>query len=290
MSVRTNQDRLVMQCVMGEIQHPTVKELPVRIDCEGRVHTLPNTGSIVYNVRLGDSVYGLAGDHIEPGVTIKNYRSGSENAALNILSCIGNEAVVVSGDAKGAKGFVTGTHGGVEHVLLYFPREDLERMTIGDRIQIRALGQGLELTDYAGRVHVLNCSPAVLEKLELTPAGDRLRLPGAAVAPAHLMGSGYGEASSHHGDYDIMTEDWEEIVRHGLDRLRFGDIVLLENCDTRYGRGYLTGAQTVGVVVHSDCIRMGHGPGVTTLLTSRTPIFEPVLSQRANLADIMGVG
>ena len=83
MSVRTNQDRLVMQCVMGEIQHPTVKELPVRIDCEGRVHTLPNTGSIVYNVRLGDSVYGLAGDHIEPGVTIKNYRSGSENAALN---------------------------------------------------------------------------------------------------------------------------------------------------------------------------------------------------------------
>ena len=104
------------------------------------------------------------------------------------------------------------------------------------------------------------------------------------------MGSGYGEASSHHGDYDIMTEDWEEIVRHGLDRLRFGDIVLLENCDTRYGRGYLTGAQTVGVVVHSDCIRMGHGPGVTTLLTSRTPIFEPVLSQRANLADIMGVG
>ena len=268
MSVRTNQDRLVMQCVMGEIQHPTVKELPVRIDCEGRVHTLPNTGSIVYNVRLGDSVYGLAGDHIEPGVTIKNYRSGSENAALNILSCIGNEAVVVSGDAKGAKGFVTGTHGGVEHVLLYFPREDLERMTIGDRIQIRALGQGLELT----------------------PAGDRLRLPVAAVAPAHLMGSGYGEASSHHGDYDIMTEDWEEIVRHGLDRLRFGDIVLLENCDTRYGRGYLTGAQTVGVVVHSDCIRMGHGPGVTTLLTSRTPIFEPVLSQRANLADIMGVG
>ena len=183
MSVRTNQDRLVMQCVMGEIQHPTVKELPVRIDCEGRVHTLPNTGSIVYNVRLGDSVYGLAGDHIEPGVTIKNYRSGSENAALNILSCIGNEAVVVSGDAKGAKGFVTGTHGGVEHVLLYFPREDLERMTIGDRIQIRALGQGLELTDYAGRVHVLNCSPAVLEKLELTPAGDRLAGGGGGTRP-----------------------------------------------------------------------------------------------------------
>lgn len=288
MKLRTNQDKLVMQCVMGEIQHPTVKELPVRIDCAGQVHTLPNTGSIVYNVRLGDSVYDLAGDHIEPGVTIKNYRSGSENAALNVLSCIGDEAIVVSGDAKGAKGFVTGTHGGVEHVLLYFSREDLEKMVIGDRIQIRALGQGLELTDHP-EVHVMNCSPAVLEKLGLEETGERLRLPVAAVAPAHLMGSGYGEASSHHGDYDIMTEDWDEIVRCGLDRLRFGDIVLLENCDNTHGRGYLTGAQTVGIVVHSDCIRMGHGPGVTTLLTSKTTVFEPVVSPRANLADMMGV-
>ena len=64
---------------------------------------------------------------------------------------------------------------------------------------------------------------------------------------------------------------------------------LLQNCDTTCGRGYLTGAQTIGVVVHSDCIRMGHGPGVATLLTSKTEIFEPVLTPSANLADMMGV-
>lgn len=289
MELRTNEDRLVMQCVMGEIQHPTVKELPVRIDCEGQVHTLPNTGSIVYNVRLGDSVYGLAGDHIEPGVTIKNYRSAHENAALNVLSCIGNEAVVVSGDAKGAQGFVTGTHGGVEHVLLYFPNEALERMSIGDKIQIRAYGQGLALTDYADTIHVMNCAPVVLDKLQLRAVGEKIRVPVAAVVPAYLMGSGYGEASAHHGDYDIMTEDWQEIVRNKLDRLRFGDLVLLENCDTTYGRGYLTGAQTVGMVVHSDCIRMGHGPGIVTLLTSKTSMFEYVVSEHANLAEMMGV-
>ena len=86
-----------------------------------------------------------------------------------------------------------------------------------------------------------------------------------------------------------MPEDWDEIVRQGLDHLRFGDIVLLQNCDTTCGRGYLTGAQTIGVVVHSDCIRMGHGPGVATLLTSKTEIFEPVLTPSANLADMMGV-
>ena len=73
--LKTNQDRLVMQSVLGEIQHPTVKELPVRLDCDGVAHTLPNTGSITYNVKLGDSVYGLAGDHIEPGVTIKNHNA-----------------------------------------------------------------------------------------------------------------------------------------------------------------------------------------------------------------------
>ena len=289
MEIRTNKDRLVMQSVMGEIQHPTVKELPYRLDCQGQAWTLPNTGSVTYNVKIGDSVYGLAGDHIEPGVTIKNYRSSSENAALNVLSCIGNDAVVVSGDAKGDRGFVTGHHGGVEHVLLYFPRETLEKLTIGDKIQIRTWGQGLVLEDYKEQVQVMNLDPRLLEKMNITAREGLLEVPVTATVPAYLMGSGYGEPSSHHGDYDIMTEDWEEICRLGLDKLRFGDIVLLENCHTAYGRGYLTGAQTIGVVIHSDCIRAGHGPGVATLMTSAATMFRPVIDPRANLADMMGV-
>ena len=73
--LKTNQDRLVMQSVLGEIQHPTVKELPVRLDCDGVAHTLPNTGSITYNVKLGDSVYGLAG-----GVGIQSVRHIAEKS------------------------------------------------------------------------------------------------------------------------------------------------------------------------------------------------------------------
>ena len=65
--------------------------------------------------------------------------------------------------------------------------------------------------------------------------------------------------------------------------------MLLENCDTTFGRGYLTGAATIGVVVHSDCIRMGHGPGVTSLLSAKLPVLEGVISEGANLADYMGV-
>ena len=139
------------------------------------------------------------------------------------------------------------------------------------------------------QVSVMNCDPRVLEKMNITEENGKLRVPVAAISPAYLMGSGYGEPTACFGDYDIMTEDWDEIVRQGLDHLRFGDIVLLQNCDTTCGRGYLTGAQTIGVVVHSDCIRMGHGPGVATLLTSKTEIFEPVLTPSANLADMMGV-
>jgi hypothetical protein len=38
------------------------------------------------------------------------------NVALDILLCIGNEAKVVPGEAKGATGVVTGKHCGIEHV------------------------------------------------------------------------------------------------------------------------------------------------------------------------------
>lgn len=79
----------------------------------------------------------LAGDHIEPGVSLfaDNTR---ESQALNTLSCVGNQARVVSGDAKDAVGFVTGKHGGIEHVLCYFPKEDLEKMIPGDKILIKS--------------------------------------------------------------------------------------------------------------------------------------------------------
>ena len=33
---------------------------------------LPATGGISYNVRSGDSAFGWSGDHVEPGVSIRN--------------------------------------------------------------------------------------------------------------------------------------------------------------------------------------------------------------------------
>lgn len=113
---------------------------PYRISHDGIAHVLPATGAITYNVKIGDSVYAMECDHVEPGVTVLN-PDKAENAAFNTLSCVGNTAVVISGDAKGARGFVTGTHGGVEHVICYFPADALERMAIGDRIRCAPRGR-----------------------------------------------------------------------------------------------------------------------------------------------------
>ncbi len=284
---KINHARLVMQSVAGMVRHPYMGS-PYRIDHEGAAHVLPATGAITYNVKIGDSVYAMEGDHIEPGVTVLN-PDKAESAAFNTLSCVGNTATVISGDAKGACGFVTGTHGGVEHVLCYFPEEALDQLAIGDRIQVRAQGQGMKIEGFEDSVRCMNLDPNLFEKMNITVEDGKLIVPVAARVPAYLMGSGIGSASSTSGDYDIMTADHDEIVRLGLDKLRYGDFVLLEDCDTSFGRGYLRGARTIGVVIHSDCIKMGHGPGVTTLLTSKTPIIEGRLDAGANLADYMGV-
>ncbi|MDR0928946.1 MAG: DUF4438 domain-containing protein [Oscillospiraceae bacterium] len=285
---RINSERLVMQSVVGAVHHPTVRRPGWRLDADGQGHILPGVGGITYNVKIGDSVYAMEGDHVEPGVSLKN-EDENENAALQTMACVGNRAIVITGDAKGEEGFVTGMHGGIEHALLYFPAETLEKLVVGDKVQIRAQGQGMQVLGFEGQVMAMNIDPKLFEKLNIRVENGKLIVPVAAKVPAYLMGSGIGSGSAFSGDYDIMTADAGVLKEYGLDRLRYGDIVLLQDCDNTYGRGYLRGAVAIGVVVHSNCILIGHGPGVTTLLAAKTPIIEGEICAGANLADYMGV-
>jgi hypothetical protein len=256
---------------------------PYRIQTDGNPITLPGTGGITYNVKIGDPACSWIADHVEPGVSIR-HNEAKENAGLNTLACIGNTAAVVSGEAKGAKGYVTGKHGGIEHVLTWFDRDTLERMAIGDKIQIRAWGTGLKLIE-APEVTIMNLDPELLEKMELTISKGVLEVPVTTVIPPYLMGSGIGASTCHTGDYDIMTADPEAYEKYGLDQLRLGDLVLLQDCDNQYGRGYLKGAVSVGVIVHSDCVITGHGPGVTTLFTCKKPLIRGRKDENANLTS-----
>ena len=270
-----------------KIHNPTVRKTVQRFTYERDVVAWPTVGAICYNVTLGDSVYGWAGDHVEPDVSCTNDNE-QENGALNFLSCVGNLVKVISGDAKGKTGVVTGKHGGIEHLIVWFDKQTKQLLCPNDKILVHAVGQGLAMCDYPD-VRVLNLDPQLLQKLPITPSGNKLKVGVKGIVPAHFMGSGIGSADAATGDYDIMTQDREQVDLCGLQDLCFGDLVYLQDCDTTLGRGFFKGSGTVGVVVHSDCVLVGHGPGVTSLLTSRKNIFEPYIDKNANIGKILGI-
>lgn len=157
---------------------------------------------------------GIEGDHIEPGVSMKNPNE-RENKAFLAFSCIGNKAKIISGEAKGRCGYVTGKHGGIDHVMAYFDRKTLEMMTCDDKILVQACGLGLKLLNHR-EIQVMNIDPELLDKLDITEEQDGIHVPVAACVPAHLMGSGLGSSEMMLGDYDIMTQDKEANKLHGL--------------------------------------------------------------------------
>ena len=252
---------------------------------------LPGVGGITYNVRAGDLAVGWMADHVEPGVSIENKEKDDRfpqgaNYALNILTCVGNEAIVVDGGAKGEEGIVTGKHGGIEHVLVDFSVEVMERMMITDKILIKAFGVGLQLLDFP-HIKVMNLAPSFLDVLEIGSEGDSLVVPVTHTIPARVMGSGLGVNHVYSGDYDIQLFDQETKKEYGLDDLRLGDLVAIMDSDHSYGRIYRKGAVSIGIISHTDCIISGHGPGVTTLFTSSTGKIIPKIDSRTNIATLL---
>ena len=276
---------------MGEISSPIFGRSAYRISADGKPIVLPGVGGITYNIRVGDLATGWMADHVEPGVSVKNKEKsdrfpGGANMALNVLACVGNEAKVASGDAKGAKGVVTGKHGGIEHVLVDFPPDILEKLLIGDKILIKAFGVGLRLLDYPD-IKVMNMDPRFLEAINPQPNGDKLEIPVTHIIPAAVMGSGLGADQTYSGDYDIQLFDKSTVEKYGLEDLRLGDLVAIQNADHSYGRIYKEGAISIGIVVHSDCVISGHGPGVTTLFTSSDGKIIPKIDPDANIAKLL---
>lgn len=287
---RINGSQIVVNTVAGEIAHPVLPPSPYRIGRDGAVRIVPGTGGIVLNRRVGDAAVGLAGDHVEPGASIKHPErtAPAANRALMMLACVGNRARVVSGPATGAVGTVTGKHGGVNHVLVDFPPQVLARLRIGDRIQIVACGQGLALPDHPG-VRALNLSPRLLARWGIRATERGLTVPVTHVVPSVVMGSGLGRPEGVLGDCDIELADPVTRRLHRLDRLRLGDLVAILSFDMRWGASHRQGPITFGVVVHSDSQVAGHGPGVTPLLVAPAGRVRPVFRADANLAAVLGL-
>jgi hypothetical protein len=289
--LKTNRDKLVKVSVIGEVVSPVISDVVYKVTADGEPVILPGVGGITYNIRVGDLACGWMADHVEPGVSLENRVSDSRNPhgqsnALNVLACIGNEGVVVKGDAKGEKGVVVGKHGGIEHVMIDFPPEVMEKLVIEDRVQIRACGVGLQLLDVPD-VKVFNTSPEFLDAVNPRLVKGTLEVPVTHVVPAAIMGSGLGRQQTSSGDYDITMFCDDTVKECGLEDLRLGDLVAIKDADSSYGRIYRRGSMTVGIVTHSDCVIAGHGPGVTTLFTSTKGMIKPIISRDANIAKLL---
>lgn len=289
--MKTNESSLVKMAVQGKPANP-LRFGEFEVDHEGRGHALPSVGGITYNVKVGDPAFGWRGDHIEAGVSVildEEKRSSKQNMAFQFLACVGNEARVISGEAKGAKGTVVGHHGGVEHLIVDFDNRTLEKLTYDDKILVRAYGQGLRIIELP-EVAIFNLDPRVLKSWGIKITKGKLEVPVVLTVPAGLMGSGIGHPDPGTGDYDITTQDPKAVKKYGLERLRFGDFVAILDADNTYGRHYFEGAITIGVVTHSDSYLSGHGPGICTLFSSKTGQIAPKISADANLARILKIG
>jgi hypothetical protein len=288
--LKTNADKLIKVSVMGEVASPIIRN-PYNVSATGKPVVLPGVGGITYNLRVGDPACGWEADHVEPSVSVENKENDSRsgqaaNTAFNVLSCVGNRAKVATGDAKGAVGVVTGKHGGIEHVLVDFEPQVMEKLLLGDKILVKAYGTGLKLLDFPD-IKVVNMDPALLEMWNPQPRGEKLEVPVTHIVPAAIMGSGLGANQVNSGDYDIQLFDEGVVEQYGLANLRLGDIVAIIDADHSYGRIYRQGAVSVGVVIHTNCVTAGHGPGVTTLMTSTDGKIVPQISGVANIASLL---
>jgi len=289
--VKTNEESLLKVALVGEITHPAVEGAYITA-WDGTPQMGIGRGGINYNVKVGDPCFGWAwGEKVQPGATADGVGNDREKGSFRNLSNVGNEVRVIAGEAKGDTGVVIGKigymPGGAHHVVIHFGDETLDKLAIGDKVQIKAHGIGLELADYPG-VRVVSTSPKLLEAWGIEEKDSRLHVPVTKVIPAEYVGQGSGGSPAESRNWDVQTQSPDAV--EDLKDLRLGDMVLLEDILTAWGRGYYEGAVTVGVVACGASSAMGQGIGVTVLLTGKEGELQPKLDKEANLVKILGLG
>ena len=282
MTIRTNADRLVTQILTGEVWPPLADRHGYRVDADGHPFILPGMGGVSMAAHIGQAATGYASDHLEPGLSIR-HANPEANAALQFLSCVGNRVTIYSGAAAGAHGTVLGQHA---YVLADFDEDILRDVTTGDKVSVEAVGQGLRFLDHPD-VRVKNLDPRLVHRLPIDTASDgTLRVDVAIRVPAEAAGAGGGMLSEFAntdlmGAYPGLSED----LSLGLEHIRIGDIVVLEDQDHSFGRGYRPGWLTIGVISTGECRLFGHGPGPSTLFSGPASAFTIIDSDAANLAN-----
>ncbi|MBD3626439.1 MAG: DUF4438 domain-containing protein [Rhodobacteraceae bacterium] len=291
MTIKTNAADVVAVSVSGRVANPSLTGLPAepyRLTAEGKPFLWPTFGGIVYNVSVGDSAYGWTGDCIHPSVSIA-HPDGNKNRGLNVFACVGNSVTVSTGAAKGAKGVVTGKSGRFsDQVIVHFDAETRRKIAVDDLLTVRAEGVGLALPDHPD-VALKSISPARFDALPKKAEGDVLKIGVVATVPPHMVGAGAG-LTSEGGSLHMQSTDRDELAAHGLDKLRLGDVVAIQDTDSRYNHGYLRGALSIGIVGQTDGPRAGYGPGMTVVMTAPSGRLGTFDAPGTNIAALLELG
>jgi hypothetical protein len=278
---RINDGELLVTAVVGEVTSPSMAANPYEVDADGRPVVPVGMGGVCYNVKVGMSALGWAGDQVEPGLSIAN-AAAPANEALNLFACVGNRAVVRSGDAAGVEGVVVGKHEvfmGAKHVLVHVDDGALERVVPGDSVVVRANGRGMRIAG-APEIACHSLSPDLWRAWapELRDGTVAVRV--TRVLPPEVMGMGSGRVSA-------VTSVALQRGADELEGLRLGDLVAVSDWDATYYTGYREGALTVGVVACGDSPVLGNGPGMTLLLSAPGGLLRPEVDAAASIAELL---
>lgn len=283
--ITTNKDKLLTLAVQGKIA-PAQPSRSYTTTWDGAPKLMIGIGGINYNVKIGDHVFGLAnGDRATVGVAAVGAGDGAFNDAWLNYTSIGNEVKVTGGQAKGDKGVVVGKFGG--YVLVHFAASTLDNLAIGDTIQAKARGVGLTVNGFDD-VFAHSVTPEILEKVVTQTPDGKLEAMVVKEIPAEIIGQGAGRTALS-SNYNIQTCYPPDIKDYGLNELRFGDLVLLKDTQTDYGKGYFKGGTTLGVVVSGPSDISGLGIGVTAILSNRPGKLVARIDPSANIGNLLGM-
>ena len=283
--IKTNKEKLLTLAAQGVVS-PAQPIRPYATTWDGKPKMAIGTGGINYNLHIFDKVFGWAsGDRATMGVSTEGLGEDPQKLGyLNNLS-IGNEVKVLSGEAKGDKGLVSGKFG--TYVLIHFEEDTLSKLSLGDTIHVKALGVGLKIEGYDD-VAVHSIAPEILEKIDIREVDGKLEVPVTKIIPEEIVGQGSG-LSSLSGNWHIQTCYPPDILDNGLDELRYGDLVLLENFQTDYGKGYYIGGATIAVVCSGPSDISGLGIGVTPILSTRFKRITGRIDREANIGKYLDI-
>ena len=282
-SLISNVESLIQMAVAGYVSQPSFKNPGYIPNNDGKSVIYPGMFGVVNNVKVGDKAFGWAGDHIEPGVSIDSEHI-NEHFALHYMVCTGNKAIVRSGEAKGSIGIVTGEHA---RNLVHFEQKTLDKICVGDQIDIITHGRGLKLLDFPD-IELKKIDPNLLKSMNLKIVDKKLIVDVAMELPIRIMGSG-AELNSEYVDQDLMSGDRSLMKKLKIDQMRLGDFIVINHADHRWGRSFKKDYISIAICIHGDSVMTGHGPGIMTIMTGKRKNLGWKINKKANIKNILKV-